>query len=612
MFGFSEKIQNVWNSLELDAGNESNSSLQETGSTTVILSSLVVITILGVAVGFTIRRRNHWNVFTNLSPKHKKDGHELPIIKSPSDSDGIENGSVDHSFLSRVLYNHSHESDENPSGLLSRIGGTLTNENHENNEEVKRDNEEDLQMSPAHFIPPMIVINNIEDDEIPVLIKNEGTGEDVSPAQVNRSNQYIKEENKLKSAIPIKHIEASSALAAALASQRINNPLPAYNLFWSRSKEEMDESGLDHSPHSLLSARPSIGETASAVSTPSTVHTQNESGRKESKGKEESSIFIFDQENEIEPEDDFSVLFEKSMKVGDKAARSFSLRGLFQKQKKLDENLIDDGKLEQLEQNYHYESDANSSDVSTVLRERDRREDLQLSSSQSSGVSDSGSCDRNDENNGSPFSLSHGYVDKDETIDSTELSDGVQLQNVCESPNPRSIERRCSDRVFSPSKNEDNGYLYTFLAPCYGKLGITVETKASALGPTIHQVKDYSPLFGMVQPGDKIVAIDGEETSNMDTSLLTDLLSKRRFENRSNDGNIKISVSSRERKHGFAAEKAVEFEARDDIDQAMIESKEIETKQNDQTFIRNHLVCETFSGDEGDCHLMAGGDQDFM
>ena len=63
--------------------------------------------------------------------------------------------------------------------------------------------------------------------------------------------------------------------------------------------------------------------------------TQNESSQNESNGKEESNIFVFDHENEMEPEDDFTVLFEKSMKGGEKVAKSFSLRGLFQKQRKV-------------------------------------------------------------------------------------------------------------------------------------------------------------------------------------------------------------------------------------------------------------------------------------
>lgn len=315
----------------------------------------------------------------------------------------------------------------------------------------------------------------------------------------------------------------------------------------------------------------------------------------------------------MEPEDDFTVLFEKSMIDGDKSSRTFRLRGLFQKQKKIDSMSIED---ERFDQDSHYESDANASDISTVLRERDRREDLQLSSPQSSGISDSNRDEDDDDD--STFSLYKHNFDSQDGADSIEIIEGSStrhIRHLSHSSMSISHHRSMSDGTWCPS-SKDSGYFYTFLAPCYGKLGITIETKASTWGPIIHQVKDYSPLFGMVQPGNKIIAIDGEDTSYMDTRLLTDLLSRRRFESKSRDEKINITVLSREKKSGFAAEKEIDIEGRDDINQSSMKSNGTDFKEideYDQFDTNDHfLATATASGDEGDCHLMAGGDEEYM
>ena len=323
----------------------------------------------------------------------------------------------------------------------------------------------------------------------------------------------------------------------------------------------------------------------------------------------------------MEPEDDFTVLFEKSMKAGDKDKGSihFRLRGLFQKNKKGDSISIED---ERSDEDSHYESDADSSDISTVLRERDRHEDLHFSSPQSSGTSDS---NRKGNDDGSTFSMGKNDCDVQEGADFVENIEGSPVRHTRHSSlssisTPDGImftphNRSMSDGSWCPS-SKNSGFFYTFLAPCHGKLGITIETKASTWGPTIHQVKDYSPLFGMVQPGNKIIAIDGEDTSYMDTRLLTKLLSMRRSQSKSRDKKIKITILSRERKSGFAAEKVIDIEARDDVNQSMLKNNRSDFKDDgdyDQFDANDHLLATaTASGDEGDCHLMAGGDEEYM
>ena len=55
-----------------------------------------------------------------------------------------------------------------------------------------------------------------------------------------------------------------------------------------------------------------------------------------------------------------------------------------------------------------------------------------------------------------------------------------------------------------------------------GKLGIIVDTSND--GPIIHSVNDDSPLLGRVFPGDHIIAVDGEDTSNWSAHHVTKLV----------------------------------------------------------------------------------------
>ena len=96
---------------------------------------------------------------------------------------------------------------------------------------------------------------------------------------------------------------------------------------------------------------------------------------------------------------------------------------------------------------------------------------------------------------------------------------------------------------------------YTFHAPSSGKLGIVIEA-SDMLGPTIHTVKDYSPLFGKVEKGDKLVEVDGESTVSMSTEEVTTLLAKKRLE-KSGRGTIMIKVISATKKNEFLSEPAI-------------------------------------------------------
>jgi len=63
-----------------------------------------------------------------------------------------------------------------------------------------------------------------------------------------------------------------------------------------------------------------------------------------------------------------------------------------------------------------------------------------------------------------------------------------------------------------------------FQAPRKGKLGLVIQCMED-VGPVVVNVKGYSPLLGQVQPGDRLVNVDGVKTSHMTLSEVTTLLS---------------------------------------------------------------------------------------
>ena len=65
-----------------------------------------------------------------------------------------------------------------------------------------------------------------------------------------------------------------------------------------------------------------------------------------------------------------------------------------------------------------------------------------------------------------------------------------------------------------------------FEAPRKGQLGLVIEAN-KITGPIVHAVKDYSPLFGLVKKGDKIVEVDGKKTIRSTLTEITRLLAVR-------------------------------------------------------------------------------------
>ena len=70
-----------------------------------------------------------------------------------------------------------------------------------------------------------------------------------------------------------------------------------------------------------------------------------------------------------------------------------------------------------------------------------------------------------------------------------------------------------------------------------GKLGVVIDTTKH--GPVVYQVKDGSPLQGVVFPGDRIIAIDDTDTRQMSASGITKIMATKA------DCERRITVSSK-------------------------------------------------------------------
>jgi len=162
----------------------------------------------------------------------------------------------------------------------------------------------------------------------------------------------------------------------------------------------------------------------------------------------------------------------------------------------------------------HYESDAETSQKSSALRERDRLEESNDFAEMQAQITD----DTEEELRQEDERCESGSYDEPDPVTNTardrEIPAHRYARSVSAAPFTFSHVRKTSEVSFS------TGYVYSFLAPTSGKLGTIIQSKGSS-APTIFQVKDYSPLFGQVEPGDKIMAVDGKDTSQMNTTEIT-------------------------------------------------------------------------------------------
>jgi hypothetical protein len=66
--------------------------------------------------------------------------------------------------------------------------------------------------------------------------------------------------------------------------------------------------------------------------------------------------------------------------------------------------------------------------------------------------------------------------------------------------------------------------LYDVFAPP-GPIGIVIDTTKD--GPSVHSIKSTSPMLGLINPGDLIIALDGEDAYGMTAATLTRTMAKK-------------------------------------------------------------------------------------
>lgn len=105
-------------------------------------------------------------------------------------------------------------------------------------------------------------------------------------------------------------------------------------------------------------------------------------------------------------------------------------------------------------------------------------------------------------------------------------------------------------RARSRSSGRSSGYNFTstpatqlryvFDAPAQGRLGLTLESSKKGPGCRIHAVKDYSPVYGLVNCQDRVVAIDNVDTTQMDSQQVSKILKARQHIKK---GTIRLAVA---------------------------------------------------------------------
>ena len=80
------------------------------------------------------------------------------------------------------------------------------------------------------------------------------------------------------------------------------------------------------------------------------------------------------------------------------------------------------------------------------------------------------------------------------------------------------------------TKLEDAGMVQRECYAPAGKLGVVIDSTSK--GPVVHEVKGGSPLEGIVFPGDRIIAIDGEDTRSLPASMVTKIMAAKKDKQR--------------------------------------------------------------------------------
>jgi hypothetical protein len=80
------------------------------------------------------------------------------------------------------------------------------------------------------------------------------------------------------------------------------------------------------------------------------------------------------------------------------------------------------------------------------------------------------------------------------------------------------IESCYTDHKNKPQKSPLSTEVYDVYVP-RGRLGLIIDTKSS--GPVVHSIKPSSALIGVLEKGDKILAVNDIDTTTMSVAALS-------------------------------------------------------------------------------------------
>lgn len=104
----------------------------------------------------------------------------------------------------------------------------------------------------------------------------------------------------------------------------------------------------------------------------------------------------------------------------------------------------------------------------------------------------------------------------------SKLSSSHPVRKIKISSPPSEVFTKLKAGEYSESFDDEDSFFELIAPP--GMLGIIVESPDQS-GPKVHGIKVTSPFYGQVSMGDKLIAVDGEDTTNMSAIRASKLIS---------------------------------------------------------------------------------------